>query len=107
MSGESGQQPSGSHGLAYEQARLAYNIIQALLEHTRVTQDLVALMASVLGDDTQEALVKYDFLAPGTELKVFDGDTEVCAARVAELPLVRGSWYEQPSDEQAGAGEPG
>jgi hypothetical protein len=46
-----------SGGLAYEQARLAYTIIQALLEHTRVTQDLVALMAQVLGEDTQEALV--------------------------------------------------
>ncbi len=57
MSGESEQTPTSPHGLAYEQARLAYNIIQALLEHTRVTQDLVALMASVLGDDTQEALV--------------------------------------------------
>jgi hypothetical protein len=57
MSSESGQQPEGSGGLAYEQARLAYNIIQALLEHTRVTQDLVALMAAALGDDTQEALV--------------------------------------------------
>ena len=58
MPGESEQPPTtGPHGLAYEQARLAYNIIQALLEHTRVTQDLVALMASALGDDTQEALV--------------------------------------------------
>jgi hypothetical protein len=46
-----------SGGLAYEQARLAYTIIQALLEHTRVTQDLVALMAQVLGEDTQDALV--------------------------------------------------
>ena len=46
-----------SAGLAYEQARLAYTIIQALLEHTRVTQDLVALMAQVLGEETQEALV--------------------------------------------------
>jgi hypothetical protein len=44
-------------GLAYEQARLAYNIINALLEHTRVTQDLVALMAQVLSEETQEALV--------------------------------------------------
>ncbi len=43
--------------LAYEQARLAYTIIQALLEHTRVTQDLVALMAQVIGEETQEALV--------------------------------------------------
>jgi hypothetical protein len=44
-------------GLAYEQARLAYAIIQALLEHSRVTQDLVALMAQALGEDVQEALV--------------------------------------------------
>jgi hypothetical protein len=43
--------------LAYEQARLAYTIIQALLEHTRVTQDLVALMAQALDEDTQKALV--------------------------------------------------
>ena len=56
MPGEN-EQPASSGNLAYEQARLAYNIIQALLEHTRVTQDLVALMASALGDDTQEALV--------------------------------------------------
>jgi hypothetical protein len=56
MSGEN-EQPAASGNLAYEQARLAYNIIQALLEHTRVTQDLVALMAAALGDETQEALV--------------------------------------------------
>ncbi len=57
MSDENEQQPTASGNLAYEQARLAYNIIQALLEHTRVTQDLVALMAAALGDETQEALV--------------------------------------------------
>ena len=57
MSGESEGRPAGSGNLAYEQARLAYTIIQALLEHTRVTQDLVALMAAALGDETQEALV--------------------------------------------------
>ena len=51
---KTGAPPSG---LAYEQARLAYTIIQALLEHTRVTQDLVALMAQVISDETQEALV--------------------------------------------------
>ena len=57
MSTESEDRPNASGNLAYEQARLAYNIIQALLEHTRVTQDLVALMASTIGDETQEALV--------------------------------------------------
>jgi hypothetical protein len=56
-SSSEGAADSPSGGLAYEQARLAYTIIQALLEHTRVTQDLVALMAQVLGEDTQEALV--------------------------------------------------
>ncbi len=40
------------------------------------------------------AIVKYDRLAPGTEVRVFDGDAEVCGAHVAGLPLVRGSWYE-------------
>lgn len=43
-------------GLAYEQARLAYSIIQTLLEHTRVTSDLVALMAQVIDEDTTKAL---------------------------------------------------
>lgn len=57
MSGEGGAAKNEGGGLAYEQARLAYTIIQALLEHTRVTQDLVALMAQVIGEETQEALV--------------------------------------------------
>lgn len=37
-------------------ARLAYGIIQTLLEHTRVVSDLVALMAQALDRDTTEAL---------------------------------------------------
>jgi folate-binding protein YgfZ len=49
------------------------------------------------------ALVKYDFLAPGTELKVYSESGEVCAAHVADLPLVRGGWYAQAE----GAGETG
>lgn len=49
-------------------------------------------------------LVKHDHLAPGTKVKLFDGDTEVCEAHVAELPLVRGSWY---AGRGVGAEEPG
>lgn len=45
------------------------------------------------------AVVKYDFLAQGTELKVYAGEEAVCSAHVAELPLVRGSWYAPSSDE--------
>jgi len=47
-------------------------------------------------------LVKYDYLAPGTEVKIYNGDSEVCAAHVAELPLVRGSWYAGEVFEGAG-----
>jgi folate-binding protein YgfZ len=47
------------------------------------------------------ALVKYDFLPPGTELKVFEGGVQVCAAHVAELPLVRGSWYAEARGGQS------
>lgn len=45
-----------TRNLPYEQAQLAYRIIQVLLEHTRVTQDLVALMAQVIDEETQRAL---------------------------------------------------
>ena len=42
--------------LDFEQARLAYSIIQSLLDHTAVVSDLVALMAQVLDEDTTRAL---------------------------------------------------
>jgi hypothetical protein len=44
--------------LDYEQARLAYSIIQSLLEHIRVVSDLVAVMAQALDEDTQKALTQ-------------------------------------------------
>ena len=37
--------------------------------------------------------LKYDYLAPGTHVKVRVDETEF-AGEVAELPLIRGSWYE-------------
>jgi folate-binding protein YgfZ len=51
-------------------------------------------------------IVKYDHLAPGTEVKVFDGEREVCAAHVAELPLVRGSWYRPATETAKGESNP-
>lgn len=47
---------SAPRDLDYEQARLAYSIIESLLEHTRVVSDLIALMAQVLDEDTTRAL---------------------------------------------------
>jgi hypothetical protein len=60
QSGAAGPEEAAAYGaghLAYEEARLAYTIIEALLHHTQVTQDLVALMARVLDSETQDALV--------------------------------------------------
>lgn len=44
--------------LDFEQARLAYSIVQSLLEHTRVVSDLIALMAQTLDEDTTKALTQ-------------------------------------------------
>ncbi len=42
--------------LDYEQARLAYTIIETLLANISATNDLVALMAQALDEDTKHAL---------------------------------------------------
>ncbi len=44
--------------LDYEQAQLAYSIIESLLEHTRVVSDLIAVMAQTLDGDTTKALTQ-------------------------------------------------
>lgn len=45
-----------SRDLDQSQAKLAYSIITALLDHTRIVSDVVALMAQVLDTDTTKAL---------------------------------------------------
>jgi hypothetical protein len=45
-----------SRDLDFEQASLAYSIIESLLEHTRVISDLIALMAQTLDENTTKAL---------------------------------------------------
>ena len=42
--------------LDQEQARLAYSIIESLLEHTQIISDLIALMARTLDQETTKAL---------------------------------------------------
>ena len=39
-------------------ARLAYSIIERLIEHNRVVSDLIAMMAQVLDEDTTKALTQ-------------------------------------------------
>jgi hypothetical protein len=55
---EQPQPDSAPRDLDYEQARLAYSIIQSLIEHTRVVSDLIAVMAQVLDEDTTKALTQ-------------------------------------------------
>jgi len=52
---ENDSQPSD---LNFEQAQLAYSIIETLIEHTRVVSDLIAMMAQVLDEDTTKALTQ-------------------------------------------------
>ena len=44
--------------LDLQQARLAYSIIERLIEHNRVVSDLIAMMAQVLDEDTTRALMQ-------------------------------------------------
>jgi hypothetical protein len=55
---DSPETQDGVRDLDAEQARLAYTIIQSLLEHTRVVSDLIALMAQTLDEDTTKALTQ-------------------------------------------------
>jgi hypothetical protein len=41
-----------------DQGEVAHSIIEALLDHTRVVSDLIALMAQALDEDTQKALTR-------------------------------------------------
>ncbi len=42
----------------FQQAQLAYSIIERLIDHTRVISDLIAMMAQVLDEDTTKALTQ-------------------------------------------------
>ena len=55
---DSSAQSDAPRDLDQEQARLAYTIIESLLEHTRVVSDLIALMAQTLDQDTTRALTQ-------------------------------------------------
>jgi folate-binding protein YgfZ len=46
-----------------------------------------------LGRTIALCYLKYDYLTPGTEVKIVHEDRKL-AARVTTLPFVRGSWYE-------------
>lgn len=81
-----GNQP---RDLDQEQARLAYKIIQSLLEHTRVVSDLIALMAQTLDEDTTKALTQTPvwtaYLDSRRAMERTRADVEKFAAAMKEL----------------------
>ncbi len=104
MGGEGEERPPGEgrpQGLAYEQARLAYTIIQALLEHTRVTQDLVALMAQVMSEETQEALVNTPHWSAYMDSRRVLERTRADVEKFAEVWTRLAEELDPPSTEQA------
>jgi folate-binding protein YgfZ len=77
----------------------ADSAVRTCAEGREVGRITSSVFSPRLGRRVALAVIRYDSLAPGTELKVFSGEEELCAAHVAELPLVRGSWYESASGE--------
>ncbi len=80
---------SAPRDLDFAQARLAYSIIQSLLDHTRVISDLIALMAQVLDEDTTKALTMTPnwaaYLESRRELEKTRADIEKFAEVMKEL----------------------
>lgn len=58
MAEESAFENDPPRDLDFEQAQLAYSIIENLIEHTRIVSDLIALMAQVLDEETTKALTQ-------------------------------------------------
>jgi hypothetical protein len=75
--------------LDYEQARLAYSIIESLIQHTRVVSDLIALMAQLLDEETTKALTHTPtwtaYLDSRREMERTNRDVEKFAEILKEL----------------------
>jgi uncharacterized protein YhdP len=85
------QTQSGSpRDLDYQQAQLAFAIIESLLEHTRVISDLIAMMAQVLDEDTTKALTQTPnwaaYLESRRRLELTRQDVERFAEFMKSLP---------------------
>lgn len=75
--------------LDFDQAQLAYSIIENLVEHTRIVSDLIALMAQVLDEDTTKALTQTPtwtaYLDSRRSLEKTKGDIEKFAEILTQL----------------------
>lgn len=90
-----------SGNLARDQAQLAYGIIQSLLEHTRVTSDLIALMAQVIDEDTTKALTATPYWSAYLDSRRQMERTRADIEKFAEV-WTRLAESETPADTPAG-----
>ena len=83
------EKPDQKQDLDFEQAQLAYAIINNLVEHTRIVSDLIALMAQVLDEDTTKALTQTPtwtaYLDSRRAMEKTKGDIEKFAEILKEL----------------------
>jgi hypothetical protein len=83
-------QSASPRDLDYQQAQLAFSIIESLLEHTRVISDLIAMMAQVLDEDTTKALTQTPnwaaYLESRRKLELTRKDVERFADFMKTLP---------------------
>ena len=83
-------QSASPRDLDYQQAQLAFSIIESLLEHTRVISDLIAMMAQVLDEDTTKALTQTPnwaaYLESRRRLELTRKDVERFAEFMKTLP---------------------
>ena len=86
-----------THDLDFQQARLAYSIIQSLLDHTRVVSDLIALMAQVIDEDTTKALTKTPHWQAYLESRRLMERTRDDVERFAEIMKKLGDEKDKPS----------
>jgi len=81
-------------GLIFEHAaKLEEGVKIKSLDDKEIGRLTSATYSPHLGRTIALGYLKYDYLTPGTEVKVISAAGEL-TARVATLPFVRGSWYE-------------
>ncbi len=72
--------------------------------HSSDAKEIGAITSSTFSPRLQKTIalsyVKYDYLEPGTEVKMISANHEL-PAKVTELPFVRGSWYEDQTTSGA------
>jgi folate-binding protein YgfZ len=79
-------------GIMFEQpVRIASGAVIRSIDDKEIGRITSTAISPHLGRTIALGYVKYDYLAPGTDVKVISGEVER-AARVVELPFVRGSW---------------